>query len=168
MENMDHNAHSVYLMYYHLIMVVKYRRKVINDPISERAKEIWGYIAPRYGIVLEEWNHDIDHVHVMFRAQPKTELSKFINAYKSASSRLLKKEYPEIREKLWKEAFWSQSFCLLTAGGAPVEVSVNTSKLRERKRIEHSISFPDLSNRRTEDTPWKNIWLLSFSVQPDA
>ena len=101
MENMDHNAHSVYLMYYHLIMVVKYRRKVINDPISERAREIWGYIAPRYGIVLEEWNHDIDHVHVMFRAQPKTELSKFINAYKSASSRLLKKEYPEIREKLY-------------------------------------------------------------------
>ena len=39
MENMDHNEHSVYLMYYHLIMVVKYRRKVINDPISERAKE---------------------------------------------------------------------------------------------------------------------------------
>ena len=85
MEKIDHNAHSVYLMYYHLIMVVKYRRKVINDPISERAKEIWEYIAPRYGIVLEEWNHDIDHVHVMFRAQPKTELSKFINAYKSAS-----------------------------------------------------------------------------------
>ena len=39
MENMDHNAHSVYLMYYHLIMVVKYRRKVINDPISERARK---------------------------------------------------------------------------------------------------------------------------------
>ena len=66
MENMDHNAHSVYLMYYHLIMVVKYRRKVINCPILERAKEI--------------------------------------------------------RKKLWKEAFWSQSFCLLTAGGASVEV----------------------------------------------
>ena len=66
MENTDHNAHSVYLMYYHLIMVVKYRRKVINDPISKRAKKI--------------------------------------------------------RKKLWKEAFWSQSFCLLTAGGAPVEV----------------------------------------------
>ena len=89
MEKIDHNAHSVYLMYYHLIMVVKYRRKVIDNPISERAKEIWEHIAPRYGIVLEEWNHDIDHVHVMFRAQPRTELSKFINAYKSASSRLL-------------------------------------------------------------------------------
>ena len=103
-------------------MVVKYRRKVLDDQISDRAKEIFEYIAPNYGIVLEEWNHDIDHVHVMFRAQPKTELSKFINAYKSASSRLIKKEYPKIREKLWKEAFWSQSFCLMSAGGAPVEV----------------------------------------------
>ena len=122
MDKMDHNAHSVYLMYYHLIMVVKYRRKVIDDPISEHAKEIWERIAPDYGITLEEWNHDVDHVHVMFRAQPKSELSKFINAYKSASSRLLKKEYPQIRERLWKEAFWSQSFCLLTAGGASIDV----------------------------------------------
>ena len=109
-------------MYYHLIMVVRYRRKVIDNPISERAKGIWEHIASGYGIILEEWNHDIDHVYVMFHAQSRTELSKFINAWKSASSRLLKKEYPEIREKLWKEAFWSQSFCLLTAGGAQVEV----------------------------------------------
>lgn len=56
------------------------------------------------------------------RAQPKTELSKFINAYKSASSRLLKQEFPGIRRKLWKEYFWSRSFCLLTTGGAPIEV----------------------------------------------
>ena len=76
MDKMDRNAHSVYLLYYHLVMVVKYRRKVIDDKISERAKEIFSYIAPNYGIVLEEWNYDIDHVHVMFRAQPKTELSK--------------------------------------------------------------------------------------------
>lgn len=121
MNKMDRNAHSVYLLYYHLVMVVKYRRKVIDEPISERAKEIFSYIAPSYGIVLEEWNHDIDHVHVMFRAQPKSEISKFINAYKSASSRLIKKEYPHIKKHLWKEAFWSQSFCLMTAGGASVE-----------------------------------------------
>ena len=59
-------------MYYHLIMVVKYRRKVMNDEISERAKEIFEYIAESYGITLEEWNHDEDHVHVMFRAKPSS------------------------------------------------------------------------------------------------
>lgn len=57
-----------------------------------------------------------------FGRTPNSEISKFINAYKSASSRLLKKEFPQIRQKLWKECFWSQSFCLLTTGGAPIEV----------------------------------------------
>ena len=77
--DLDNNNHSVFLMYYHLVLVVKYRRKVIDE-------------------------------------------SKFINAYKSVSSRLIKKEYPQIRKYLWKEYFWSRSFCLLTTGGVPIEV----------------------------------------------
>ena len=119
---LDNNAHSVFLLYYHLIFVVKYRRNVFDDEISNRAKEIFEYIAPNYNIFLQEWNHDGDHVHILFKAHPNTEISKFINAYKSASSRLLKKEYPAIRNQLWKERFWSQSFCLLTSGGAPIDV----------------------------------------------
>lgn len=71
------------------------------------------------------------------RVHPNTEISKFINAYKSASSRLLKKEFPQIRQKLWKEHFWSQSFCLITTGGAPIEVIkkyIESQGQRERKR----------------------------------
>lgn len=109
-------------MYYHLILVVKYRRKVFDDEVSNRAREIFEYIAPSYNITLQEWNHDMDHIHILFKAHPKSELSKFISTYKSASSRLLKKEFPQIKQKLWKEYFWSQSFCLITTGGAPIEV----------------------------------------------
>lgn len=144
MRELDRNAHSVFLLNYHLIMVVKYRRKVIDDKVSKRAEEIFSYIAPRYGITVDEWNHDGDHVHVMFRAQPKSELSKFINAYKSASSRLIKKEYPEIRKKLWEEAFWSQSFCLLSAGGAPIE-TIRAYIESQGEPHEQSHKNPDLS-----------------------
>ena len=119
---LDSNAHSVFLLCYHLVLVVKYRREVFDDAVSGRAKEIFEYIAPNYKITLMEWNHDKDHIHIVFRAHPRTEISKFINAYKSASSRLIKKEFPSVRQKLWKEHFWSQSFCLLTAGGAQLEV----------------------------------------------
>ena len=119
---LESNHHSVFLLWYHLVLVTKYRRRVLDDAIMERLKEIFLYIAPDYHITLQEWNHDADHVHILFRAHPKSEISKFINAYKSASSRLIKKEFPQIRQKLWKEAFWSRSFCLLTAGGAPLEV----------------------------------------------
>lgn len=120
--NFDTNNHSVFLLQYHLIMCTKHRRKVIDAKISDRLKEMFLYIAPSYNITLEEWNHDSDHVHILFRGQPNTEISKFINAYKSASSRLIKIEYQDIRKSLWKEMFWSQSFCLISTGGATADV----------------------------------------------
>lgn len=122
MRKLEHNAHSVFSLYYHLVLVVKYRRKVIDEKISARLREIFEYIAPKYALKVEQWGYEADHVHIMFTSQPKSELSKFINAYKSASSRLIKKEFPQIRQKLWKEYFWNQSFCLLSTGGVTIEV----------------------------------------------
>lgn len=84
---LDNNAHSVFLLYYHLVLVVKYSMIVFLH----------------YNITLQEWNHEKDHIHILFKAHPKSEISKFINAYKSASSRLVKKEFAQIRQKLWME-----------------------------------------------------------------
>lgn len=122
---LENNNHSVFALNYHLILVVKYRKKVIDDTISNRLKEIFIKIASSYNITVIEWIHDVDHVHILFKAEPNSELSKFINAYKSASSRLIKKEYPSIRSKLWKEYFWSRSFCLISTGGADIETIKN-------------------------------------------
>ena len=119
---LDTNNHSVFLLYYHLVLVTKYRRQVIDDEISEFAKDTFERISESYHITLVEWNHDKDHVHIMFKAHPKTELTKFINAYKSASSRLIKRDFPRVKQFLWKEMFWSKSFCLLTTGGALIDV----------------------------------------------
>jgi len=122
MIELDSNNHSVFSLYYHLVLVTKYRRKVIDDRISNRLREIFEKIQCNYNVKLQEWNHDNDHIHIFFKAHPNTEMSKFINAYKSASSRLIKKEYPDIKKQLWKEYFWSRSYCLLTTGGVSIEV----------------------------------------------
>ena len=118
----DNNNHSVFKLYYHLILVVKYRRKVFDNNISEYAKERFVEIGKNYNIYLEAFNHVIDHVHIVFRAHPNTELSKFINAYKSSTSRMIKKNYPNVKTKLWKSSFWTKSFCLITSGGVTTEV----------------------------------------------
>ena len=78
---LDNNNHSVFMLHYQLIMCIKYCNKVIDDEISNRLKEIFERIAFSYNITLEEWNQDTDHVHILFRGQPNTEISKFINAY---------------------------------------------------------------------------------------
>ena len=94
----DTNKHSVFLLQYHLILVIKHRREVIDDKVCNRLREIFEYIGAKeqYKLKIIEFNHDKDHLHILFKAEPKSELSKFINAYKSASSRLIKKEFPKV------------------------------------------------------------------------
>ncbi|MBU5594037.1 IS200/IS605 family transposase, partial [Amphibacillus sp. MSJ-3] len=99
---LDNNNHSVFLLHYHLVLVVKYRRQVFDNEISDFAKDMFVEIGSKYKISLVEWNYDKDHIHILFKAHPNSELSKFINAYKSASSRLIKRDFPHIRKKLWK------------------------------------------------------------------
>lgn len=65
--DLDTNAHSVFSLRYHLILVTKYRKPVFNDEISERARDLFEAIAPSYKIEVLEWNHDQDHVHIFSR-----------------------------------------------------------------------------------------------------
>ena len=118
---LDSNNHSVFKLYYHLILVVKYRKKVLTDDITGYAKERFINMSNKYNITLEEINHDKDHLHILFKAHPNSELSKFINAYKSSTSRMIKKDFPEVKEQLWKSMFWTRSYCLLTSEGATID-----------------------------------------------
>ena len=119
----DNNAHSVFLLKYVLILTTKNRKDVFDKMVSERAEEIFKKIACNYHITEESWTFSPDYICVRFKAHPKTELSKFINAYKSASSRLLKKEFPSLNGKLYQNQFWSQSFGLFTEGSNVAEMT---------------------------------------------
>lgn len=114
--------HSVHNMNFHLVLVTKYRRKVITAKISEQLKDIFERVGKNHGVEIKEWNHDKDHIHVLYSALPTTCHSKFVNAYKSAGSRLVKRDHPEIKKKLWKEYFWSRSYYIATCGGVTLNI----------------------------------------------
>ena len=117
--------HSVYSITLHLVLVVKYRRNVIDDTISDRIKEIFELIGTSHDVEILEWNHDKDHIHTILSISPSTNLNKYINAAKAASSRLIKKEFPSIILKLWKEAFWTRGFYVSSTGSTQIEVVKN-------------------------------------------
>lgn len=117
--------HSVHELHYHLVLPIKYRRNIITDTISQYLKNIFTRVGNNHNITLQEWNHDKDHIHAIFTATPATHLSKFINAYKSASSRLIKKDYPGIKKQLWESMFWSRSYYLSTVGNTTLETVKN-------------------------------------------
>ena len=122
-KDFDSNNHAVFKLVYHLVLIVKYRRKVINEQMQKLLVGTFQEYAERHGVKLEEANGEEDHMHFLFRAPPNIDLSSFINVLKTQTSRRVRKRYwGKIKTKLWKDKFWSQSYILLTCGGAPIEV----------------------------------------------
>ncbi|MGX5628308.1 transposase, partial [Bacillus cereus] len=52
---LDSNNHSVFLLCYHLVLVVKYRRNVFDDDMSDYAKDMFVRLSENYNITLVEW-----------------------------------------------------------------------------------------------------------------
>lgn len=72
-------------------------------------------IANHYGIILEDWNHDEDHVHLLVRINPNVRVSDFIRDYKSSSSREVKKQFV-VTSKLCSRYF------VCSTGGVTIEI----------------------------------------------
>jgi len=53
---------------------------------------------------------------------PSVELSKLVNSLKGVSSRLLRKQFPELEKRYWKNVLWSRSYFAASCGGAPLEI----------------------------------------------
>jgi putative transposase len=115
--------HCVFKLQYHLVIVTKYRRKVITPPMMDRLKEIFSDTLEKWECRLIEFNGEPDHVHLLFETHPKIDLSKLVNNLKTVSSRLIRRDFSkEIRKVYRKPVFWHRSYCILTSGGASISV----------------------------------------------
>jgi putative transposase len=125
--------HAVYDLKYHLVLVTKYRRKVITQEILDRLKEIFTEQCHSWSVSILEFGGEADHVHLLLQAHPAMDLSKFLNSIKTVSSRLIRKEFSEhIGKFYWKPYFWTRAYCLLSVGGAPLEILKKYVQSQER------------------------------------
>jgi len=121
---LDRGQHSVYALHYHLVMCVKYRRKILHGEVMASLKEILGKLADKIGITIIEMETGIDHIYILFKSKPTHQPSKVINSLKAVSARRLLKIHPSLRKYLWKGHFWSNSYFLATTG----QVTLDTIK----------------------------------------
>jgi putative transposase len=119
---LDKGCHSVYSIQFHLVMCVKYRRRVLTGELDERLKELVYEVAKSFKLEIIEQETDMDHIHILFSSRPAVAVSRFINSLKSVSSRILRKEFPVVMKKnLWGGAFWSPSYFLASTGQVTLE-----------------------------------------------
>ena len=116
--------HCSYNIQYHLVACTKYRRKCITLPMLKKLDEIFTGILQQWEGELLEFNGEADHVHLLISVNPKVQPSKLVNNLKTVSSRLIRKEYADHLNQVYrgKPIFWSRSYCIISCGGAPISV----------------------------------------------
>ena len=115
--NFDTSQHAVYSLQYHLIVCTKYRRVVFDDPeLVDFLKQKLHTLSENRDLRVLEIGVDKDHFHMIFRADPTTNLAEYVRIIKGATSKSIRNQFPEVKEKLWKDAFWSKSYCLISTG----------------------------------------------------
>lgn len=120
----DKTNNAVFSLCYHFITVVKYRKKVFKDDLMiADLKTIMETIAEDFDVEIIEQECGDDHLHMLFRAKPTLDITKFINILKGRSSRMLRDKYKNfLKDKLWGDSFWSPSYFLATTGNVSIDV----------------------------------------------
>ena len=111
-----HKSHNVSVLLYHFVCPAKYRRTVFSESVDEALKEICLEIEKRYEIVFLEIGTDKDHVHFLVQSVPKYSATKIVTTIKSLTAREIRRQCPEVKEKLWGGEFWSDGYFVNTVG----------------------------------------------------
>ena len=120
---LDKSSHAVYVLQYHLVQCVKYRRKVFdNDAIIDFLKQKIYEISKTFDVEVLCIECDKDHFHMIFKSKPTLNIPKYLNAIKTITSREIQRKFPEVKKKLWKGMFWSRSYFLATTGQVTLDV----------------------------------------------
>ncbi len=117
------HSHCVYSIHYHLVFVVKYRRKVFTETILQDLRAIFENLCISWDCSLKEFCGEADHAYLLIEAHPALNLSILVNNFKTVSSRLIQSRHSkEIKKSLWKGALWTRAYCAISCGGAPLDV----------------------------------------------
>ena len=120
-------GHCKFLLRYHLILVCKYRLKLMSaNSIFSDIKKLSEQIAKEHNVDIWYLGSDKDHIHYMIEVEPNTNLANFVKTLKSYTTYHIWKKYPNyLRKCFWKErTFWSCGYFIASIG----EVSSDTLK----------------------------------------
>ena len=124
--------HTRHRLQYHITWIPKYRKRILRGKIAERVKALLYECCKVNGWWIDRINVQTDHIHILIQVKPQDSVAEIVRIMKGGSSRVLRKEFPEIEEFLWGDSFWSDGYFAETVG--KVEESVVRRYIEEQKK----------------------------------
>lgn len=109
-ENKRCTHHSVFNILVEVELFTKNKKEIIDSSINDKIYELFARIGKVNGIDIVMWNPEKNGVKMTLSLPPSANLTKYLNAAKASSSRMIKKEFRELSNLLCDEKFWERGF----------------------------------------------------------
>ena len=109
-------AHTKTRFLYHVVLVPKYRKRVLEGNIALRLQHLLYEASKLNRWWIEELKILPDHLHLMIQLPPTMPFSKAAQYLKGGTSHELRKTFPELEEFLWGDNFWAEGYFAETVG----------------------------------------------------
>ena len=109
-------SHTKHRSRHHVVILPKYRKRVLKGKISIRIKQLFYQACQVNGWWIDELNIKEDHVHMLIQTKTSEALSRVIQILKGGSSKVIRQEFPELEEFLWGDSFWSDGYFAESVG----------------------------------------------------
>ena len=111
------SSHAVYDTNYHLVWCPKRRKDIFEEKeTQERAEQIIREICKEYGFEITEMEVAEDHIHMLISFSPRFSIGEVVRIIRSISARMMFREFPRLRKRLWSGEFWEDGYFARTVG----------------------------------------------------
>ena len=115
-------AHTKHRIRIHLVWIPKYRKRVLRGKIAARLKQLLHQACSLNRWLLSELSVNDNHVHILIQIKPSDSVAEVAKTLKGGTSRVLRKEFPELEEFLWGDSFWADGYFAESIGKVDEEI----------------------------------------------
>ena len=116
MKDWQSQAHVKWDCKYHVVILPKYRKKVLYGKLRRQIGRILRELCRQKGLRLVEGKAMADHIHMLLSVPPKYSIAMTIGYLKGKSAIRISRELMHQRGTLFGRTFWARGYCVSTVG----------------------------------------------------
>ena len=122
-QNYISKNHSKFLLIYHVILVCKYRKKLLLGAIEYDMKRILQNISDMSDFDIEVMETDKDHLHMLISSEPKISPLQIVRRLKQMSTIAIWKKHKEYLSHIFyrERTFWTDEYFVASVGNVSQE-----------------------------------------------
>ena len=161
-------SHTSWNCKYHIVLVPKYRRKVIYGKLRKDIGKILRMLCDYKHVEIIEGHAMPDHIHMLVSIPPKLAVADFMGYLKGKSTLMIFERHANLKYKYGRRVFWAKGYYVNTVGGneAKIRKYIQEQEMQDqmsdqiRKYIQEQEMQDQMSDQlsfREYEDPFKNI-----------